>query len=52
MHSELEAKMDVCKQVNRTVGHHVQGLGDLLSVLTSPDVLPKLENLITQIKEN
>lgn len=48
----LEAKMDVCKQVNRMVGHQVQGLGDLLSILTSPDVLPKLENLITQIKEN
>lgn len=46
----LEAKMAVSKKVNRMVGRRVVGLGDTISMLTAPDVLPLLKDLIEQIE--
>lgn len=46
-----ELNQAICRRVNRMVGYHVTGLGDLLSVLTHPDVLPMVEDLIFEIKK-
>lgn len=39
MTSQEEAKIAVCKKVERVVGYIPQGLGDILSILAHPDVI-------------
>ena len=53
MDEVLKAKQDISKRVKLMVGYDVTGLGDLLSILTGPDVIELLENLIyvVQMKE-
>jgi len=51
MEEVSEIKKAISRKVNRMVGYEVIGLGDLLSILTGPDVLPDLERLIQQIRE-
>lgn len=51
MEERLLASQAVCKQVNRMVGFPVQGLGDTLLILTSPDVLPLLKRLIVEVEK-
>ena len=43
-------KRKICKKVERMVGYPVTGLGDILSILTGPDVLPLLETYISEKK--
>ncbi len=43
-------KKAIAIRVKRMVGYEVLGLGDTLSMLTGPDLLPLLEELILAVK--
>lgn len=47
----LEVQYDIGRKVEQMVGYPIQGLRDILSILTGPDVLPLLEKLITETKK-
>lgn len=43
-------KKAIAIRAKRMVGYEVPGLGDTLSMLTGPDMLPLLEELIRAVK--
>lgn len=45
---EKAAKLqrDICKKVERRVGHDVVGLSDILNILTHPDVIELTYRLV------
>lgn len=44
------ARETIGRKTTRMVGHEILGLGDILSILTSPEILPSLETLIEATK--
>lgn len=54
MENQLEqnAKEDLCKRVQKVCGRIPDGLGDILSVLTHPDVIDWTEEYVNSVYEN
>lgn len=49
--ARFQAKRAINVKIERVLGHPMVGLDDILSILTSPDVLPLLENYVEATKK-
>lgn len=47
-----DTKQELSKKIERMVGYIPPGLGDILSILTHPDVISLTERYIKEQKEN
>jgi hypothetical protein len=51
MHPTEEAKAAVLLKVRQIVGYNISGLGDILSILSGPEVLPLVRTYL-DLQEN